>query len=272
MKFDVNNQILESKVIGSFSLSNKCNFNLKSTKLKKTSFKDSDNFLGFCVLPNENILCCCKNHVTVYDRKLNERRRLEECWSFPVTNESNCIYFIETNYRIMSVSIIMTDFDFKLIKKINFDKYLILNICYFQDHLYVSDYNHETIQKMNFNLDHVNNFQLQYKPLRIEINDFVACILSNTLVNIHDARTFKPLKTISNTTTCIRDFGIVKIGSWFLTYNHNGKYLCFDNQGNIFDEFEIEIENEKFVGPFINFNGMLLALNLKNNHFYQQIQ
>ena len=268
MKFEISDKKLDTSIVCTISLNSNSKVGIKNSKLKNTNCKARENFMGLCVLPDDRLLCCYKNDVIVYDKNLSEIIKLEaKCWSFPVFNNDR-IYFIETNYRIMSVSVIMTDLDFKIIKTLNFDKYLILNICSFKDCVYVSDYNNEKIQKLNNDLDFIKNYQLQLKPLRIELNDYVACIMSNTLINIHDARTFKSLRTFSNASTCIRDFGLAKINSWFLTYNQNGKYMCFDKQGNFFEDVEIQDEKDKLSGPLIVFNDKILLLNLTNGFFY----
>ena len=160
------------------------------------------------------------------------------------TDGRNKIFFTALKSRI-----IKTDLDFKFIKQFgskgtgneNLDK--PCGICYFEEFIYVCDYNNQRIQKLNENLVYQESYRINYKPWEIEVKNSVACIRpgSELFLLFYNLNPFFFKTKVSNVHGLITSFN-----SWFYQYNNRRERICCYNiNGELVSEKKLKVNTVK---------------------------
>jgi hypothetical protein len=199
-----------------------------------------------CVLDNNCLLVSFVTYLSLYNENMQFIRRVDRINSqtfrsggITANNEDKLIYLSDDEFMHR---IIMTDLELNFIKSIG-DTYgngpsqfaHPGGICYFNNHLYVCDFNNYRIQKLTKNLEFVASFQIPIQALQIKIINSIAFIRCNRgTISFYHLNTFKKKFQFDKT-----NGPICAVNSFFYNFSIDSvvsgekKVICFDKNGNL---------------------------------------
>lgn len=198
---------------------------------------------SICVLPNDTLICCDYTpNIRQYDKDLNLINTITTVAnqvSYATSNNKDRIYMSDTNNH----QIVMTDLNFNKLGVVGTEGDGINQLNYpwglsfSNDYLYVCDCNNRKIQKLTDQLQFVQAYKLDYEPWHIKVNKNVACVTpyKQSFTYFHEINNFTLLHKYNH---C----GVIgNIGGVFYQYFlKNKKLYCYDDNGKIIDETEID--------------------------------
>lgn len=255
---------ISDKIVGEIIISN---LNI-SEKLKKAI--DDYNVVDLTIkpsiifaLPNGNLAISDKCKIFIYDKQFKNVKTID------TINDSNFeLNSIASNYinRLYVTNnytnqLMMTTLDFNYLKSCNAFRFdLPRGMCFYNDHLYVSDCGHDRIQKLNADLNFVHSYPLEFTPVDIKIDNNTVFIRS----------------------TADTSFYVFSLNTFTLKYKYDGhcgnlsqlfsnfyeyfppdmKFFCYDQNGRFVEEIKTEGYDNLAVntddGNLVLFHGFIL--------------
>lgn len=163
---------------------------------------------------------------------------------FITTDGRNRIFFTALKSRILKC-----DLDLKFIKQFGtkgsgneqLDK--PCGIKYFENFIYVCDYNNQRIQKLNEELLFKESYPLNFKPWEIEILNNIACIRSGSEASLvfYNMNPFYLKTKVNHVAGSITSFN-----SWFYQFdNRNTRIFCYNIHGDLVGHKLLRIDDSK---------------------------
>jgi hypothetical protein len=230
--------------------------------------------LDVCVLPNNRLLSTTLYSIAILDEKFNivkETKYIDgnAIYSYGVAfnNEQNFIYVSSRD------SIYLLDVYLNKIKSFGSrgsNKNSLIHprgIFLKDDYLYVCDRGNKRIQILNSDLEYIDTIKLFFIPDTIKIfGTTIGIAAYNGSIQFYDLKTKEFKKELDNL------YGrISEIDSLFyvVTYSPSKMFYCFDSDGNIKREIDIErFKNLKFDywgGNILYFNNSLIMTSYKTD-------
>ena len=199
---------------------------------------------AICELSNGSFVATHINQISVFDENLIQFKKVDFsnfAFGCAISNDKN-IYITDWN----NSCICLMDKELNIIKKFgtkgsNNNEFNNLTcICCRDDFLFVCDYSNRRIQILKLDFEYHDTIQLNCFPLSIEV--------SNTTIGIcgfeggiyfYDRRTKAFKKQYPN--NIIGRISFIGSNFYVLSYKPSKKVYVFDAEGNLLEEFEIEI-------------------------------
>ena len=259
VNFSESTEMLKRSTIGSISYNQK-NYLLKRLKSMKPKVIEIDcSPYSLCILPSNNLLVSDfnNNRLLVYDKNFVLIRTIATINNQVInavsleTNQKDRIYI--GNYSTNTM--ISVDLNFKLMQTFgsnishqpavttinnNNTQFLPFDIKFYENFLFICDFNNKRIIKLNLNLTIEASFHLTYQPWMIKILNDIACVRPSQLniLYFYDINASFSLKykydTLYNGPICtlhsLYFYQLNLNNKKFCCYDMNGRYLTNEDQ------------------------------------------
>lgn len=217
------------------------------------------HIIDICILPNDTLIvikfCNFNHNLCIYDKnfkliKVNEEidnKKLR--WFALATDNIQRVYITGSGSNI----IIMTDLELNKRKLINlkidkFNDTIIYGVCYKDNFIYTSDYKHKRIIKLTSELEYVENFTVDYKPIRIYSIKDTICVRDGGKYELyfHDRITFQLKYKFCH------GIGVISgINSWFYEITGISQNLyVYDASGELIKTIELSYLQDYIKSPW----------------------
>jgi hypothetical protein len=232
---------LELKTLGRINIKNDIEYQLKSQKYELISI--DEDLIGICSIKDEYLLACdaSTGRLFMYDstfKKINQISQLNgnRIYAYYVVTDGNDRVYITSQCEH---KLIMTNLKLEFIKYAKKDTIKrCYGIFYYQNYVYVCDYEDAKVVKFDDDLNDCKNYLLDINPTQIQIFGQTACVRgwdkqtrSNNSIDFYELNTFQLKQRLSTIQGDIFAYEC-------LLYHHNFHVNRFD----IYNENGIKID------------------------------
>lgn len=229
------------KSLGRINIRNDIKYQLKTQKYELITI--DEDLIGICNIRDEYLIACdaSTGRLFMYDSKFNKINQLNQLngnriYAYYVVTDGNDRVYITSQCEH---KLIMTNSKLEFIKYANKD---VIKRCYgiyyYQNYVYICDYEGTKVVKFNADLVDFIDYQLDINPTQIQIFGQTACVRgwdkqtrSNNSIDFYDLNTFQLKQRIGSIQGDIFAYD-------HLLYHHNFHVNRFD----IYNENGIKID------------------------------
>ena len=255
----VNDEIYEKKKVEYAEIKNL----IIANKYKSVDISDKI----WCIYSLSNGFLIASNYysISIYDKDFKVFKRINKienisfyCNDLVVNESKNSIYFGDhQNHRI-----IMMDTDLNHIKSIKNPSYLPHGIDCYNDGIYVCNSMNSAIVKFSSDLELEQTFLIGYQPFQIKIIEKTSMVrptqfIQNNSIYFHHTETFEFIRKYDGHKGTLNVVGL----NFYEFYFTDKKLFCYDNNGVLLEELEIEINEltkSRFNGALVFYDKNLI--------------